>query len=254
MIKNRIIPAPPVDYEAYCAVPVPTDLVYMPNVLLTFVHAIPQECYRYCTSQKHPNVAIDSLPQADRQACLRDYVEERLGRLADYEYGGWINGQQPFVTPRELQLWRLKIFVQYIWFWNLPDDDDLGMIFNLTKRRAANLAADFVARFRKTIIYPFALRRLYALINTTDPESTEKHPKVHAEGNIYRIPSSRLVNAAQYLVEDMRSELPTKRMATPYLWDKEPYRMWIDQVTVDVMKTNEALRAQFYTMYRMPPP
>jgi hypothetical protein len=129
--------------------------------------------------------------EAERQNALRSFVEERLGGLADYEYRNWVNGQEPFVTPRELQLWRLKIYVQYIWFWNLPEDEDLAMIFNLTKRRAANLAADFFARFRKTIIYPVALRRLYALTNTSEPELEKDDPKHHAMGNVYRIPLNR---------------------------------------------------------------
>jgi len=47
--------------------------------------------------------------------------------------------------------------------------------------------------------------------------------------------------------------LPTAlRMASPYLWDREQYRMWMDEVTVDVMKTNEALRLRFYAMYKIP--
>ena len=252
MAKSKNTPTPQVNYEAYFAVPLPTDVIYMPNVLLTFVHSIPQECYGYCNSANHANVNVSTLSATDIQTYLRDYVEERLGKLADYEYRSWINGQQPFVTPRELQIWRLKIYVQYIWFWNLPDDDDLALIFNLTKRRAANLAADFVARFRKTIVYPVALRRLYALINTTDPETDAKHPKVSADGWVYRIPASRLVNAAQYLVEDIRAQLPAMHMSNPYLWDKDQYRMWIDKVMVDVMKTNEALRIRFYTMYKIP--
>lgn len=252
MAKPKQPQMPPVDYEAYRAVPPPTGLPYMPNVLLTFVHAIPVECHEYCTSAKHPNVDPSTLGDANLQAYLRDYVEERLGCLSEYEYREWINGQQPFVTPRELQIWRLKMYVQYIWFWSLPDDEDLALIFNLTKRRATNLAADFFARFRKTIVYPVALRRLYFLINTRTAETSAKHPKVPAEGDIYRIPSSRLVNAAQYLVEDIRSVLPALQMASPYLWDKEQYRMWIDKVTVDVMKTNDSLRLRFYQMYRIP--
>jgi len=28
--------------------------------------------------------------------------------------------------------------------------------------------------------------------------------------------------------------------------------MWMDEVTVDVMKTNEALRLRFYAMYKIP--
>jgi hypothetical protein len=243
---------PPVDYEAFFPVPLPTDLLYMPNVLLTFVHAIPEECYEHCKSEKHSGANPVTLAFGERQAHLRDFVEERLGKLADYEYRQWINGLQPFVTPRELQIWRLKMYMQYIWFWSLPDDEDLALIFNLTKRRAANLAADFFARFRKTMVYPVALRRLYFLINTTEPETTEAHPKVSATGLIYRIPSSRFVNVAQYLVEDIRAHLPALHMQNPYLWDKEQYRMWIDKVTVDVMKSNDQLRTQFYSMYKIP--
>jgi hypothetical protein len=252
MAKNKSILPISIDYEAFAPVPIPQDLLYMPNVLQTFVHSIPPECYGFCASRKQPKADVANLSPTDRQIYLRDYVEERLGDLADYEYRLFINGQQPFVTPRELQIWRLRIYVQYIWYWSVPDDEDLSLIFNLTKRRAANLAADFVARFRKTVVYPVALRRLYALINTADPEKTDKHPKVPATGNIYRIPSSRYVNAAQYLVDDIRTQLPALRMTSPYLWDREQYRMWIDQVTVDVMKTNEPLRLRFYAMYKIP--
>ncbi len=252
MAKNKTPQKPPVDYEAFLPVPIPAALNYMPNVMLTFVHSIPRECYPYCTSKKCPTGDVSALSPDQLQLYLREYVQERLSALADYEYRGFINGEQPFVTSRELQIWRLKIYVQYIWYWNLPDDEDLALIFNLTKRQASNVAGDFIARFRKTIVYPVALRRLYALINTTESESTEKHPKLNANGNIYRIPSSRFVNAAQYLVDDIRTQLPALRMASPYLWDKEQYRMWIDDVTVDVMKTNNELRLQFYGMYKIP--
>lgn len=239
----------PTDYEAYFEVKIPSDLVYMPNVLVTFARAIPAECHAYCTSRKFPNTN-----KGERQAILQAYVEERLGSLADYEYRAWINGQQPFVTPRELQLWRLRNYVQYIWYWNLADDEDLAMIFNLTARKAANLASDFIARFRKTIIYPVALRRLYHLINTVEPEQAgEKHSKgLPASGSIYRIPSARFVVAAQYLVDDIRLQLPAKRMASPYLWDREVHRMWIDTVSVDVIKTDKVLQKLFYDMYKIP--
>ena len=243
----------PVDYEAYFAVPIDNDLLYMHNVLLTFANAIPENCHEYCLSAKHPAYTASVSGDA-RQQYLRDYVEERLGQLADQEYRGWINGQQPFVTPRELQIWRLRQFVQYIWFWNLPDDEDLAMIFNLTKRRAANLASDFIARFRKTIIYPVALRRLYHLINTTNPvkPEPEQHPKNPARGFIYQVPTRRLIDAAQSLVEDIRTEIPKLRMASPFVWDKDLNLVWIDIVTKDVMKTNDALRKRLYEMYKIP--
>jgi hypothetical protein len=249
----RVTPLPVIDYEAYAKVDVPTDQVYMHNVLQTFVHAIPKYCYQYCDSGLHQGKDIISLPDDRVHVALRAYVEERLGKLADYEYRSWMNGQQPFVTPRELQIWRLRLYVQYIWFWNLPDDDDLALIFNLTKRRAANLTADFVARFRKTIVYPVALRRLYALINLDTPVKTgAKHPKGFAIGEVFRIPTSRFVDAAYFLVEDIRTHIPNLLMTVPYLWDREKYLMWMDNETIKVMKSNEELRLRFYSMYKIP--
>ena len=241
------------DYEAYFAVPVPGDLVYMHNVMLTFANAIPEDCHRYCTSAKYPSASAHPAGGGDaRQAFLRAFVEERLSKLAEYEYRGWINGQQPWVTPRELQIWRLRQFVQFVWFWNLPDDEDLAMIFNLTKRRAANLAADFIARFRKTVIYPVAMRRIYFLINETKPvfDKTVEHGKSPAKGFVYRLPARRLLDAAQSLVDDIRTELPSTKMAAPYLRDRDLNYMWIDEVSVDVIKTNNQLRKRLYDMYK----
>lgn len=245
--------APIVDYEAHFAVPVSTDIVYMHNVLLTFANNIPDDCHPYCVSTKYK--AYDSSLRGDSlQAFLRDFVEERLGKLADLEYRGWINGQQPFVTPRELQIWRLRQFVQFVWFWNLPDDDDLAMIFNLTKRRAANLASDFIARFRKTVIYPVALRRLYHLINNTLPvfDKPKQHSKHHADGFIYRVPARRLIDAAQNLVDDIRTVLPNTKMVAPYVWDRDLNYMWMDVETVNVIKTHDELRRRLYAMYKIP--
>jgi hypothetical protein len=242
-----------VNYQAHFEVQPPAGIVYMHNVLSTFANNIPDNCHPYCVSEKHPTFSI-AIQGEQRQVFLRDFVEERIGKLADLEYRGWINGQQPFVTPRELQIWRLRQFVQYIWFWNLPDDDDLAMIFNLTKRRASNLASDFIARFRKTSIYPVALRRLYHLINTAPPvyDKPQKHPKRNANGFIYRIPARRMLDAAQNLVEDIRSELPNKKMDAPYLWDRDLNYMWMDVEAVDVIKTNDELRQRLYAMYKIP--
>jgi hypothetical protein len=244
--------APPVDYEAYFPVKLPADIVYMHNVLLTFVNAIPSDCEVHCLSEKHP-VAPDLNDESARQAFLRDFVEDRLCKLAEHEYRGWVNGHTPFVTPRELQIWRLRQFVQYIWYWNLPDDEDLSMIFNLTKRRASGLASDFIARFRKTVIYPVAMRRLYSLINLNDPvQEGQSDPKGRAKGAVYTVASRRLVEAAQNLVDDIHTEKPGKIMAPPYVFDEELNRMWIDNETIDVMKTDERLRKRLYEMYKIP--
>ena len=238
--------------NGYFRVLPPATVTYMHNVLATFVNAIPEGCYPFCESTKYPKITAVMIAKTPRP-WLMDFVEERLGQLANYEYREWINGQQPFITFGELQLWRLKLYVQYIWFWNLPDDEDLAMIFNLTKRRAGSLANDFIARFRKTAIYPVALQRLYDLIISTKPVRTKiRNVKDTAIGDIYKMPSARLVNTAQYLVEDLAILVPAKRMAIPYLWDKDQYWMWVDEVMVDVMKTNQAVKNALFTMYPIP--
>jgi hypothetical protein len=222
-------------------------------VLLTFAGAIPEYCYRYCTSAKHPR--FTGVPQGDDLTVyLRDYVEDRLNQLADYEYREWMNGRQPFITPRELQIWRLRQFVQYIWFWNLPDEDALAMIFNLTKRRAQTLASDFIARFRKTIVYPVALRRLYHLVNTARPvmSNPQPHPKNGADGWVYRVPARRFVEAAQSLAEDLRTEVRDTPINSPFLWDDDFNELWLDREMVNAMTTNERVRKHLYDIYPLP--
>lgn len=224
----------------------------MHNVLATFVSGIPEGCYQFCSSTKHDKITKAMIEKTPRP-WLMAFVEERLEQLADYEYREWINGQQPFITFRELQLWRLKLYVQYIWFWNLPEDDDLAMIFNLTKRRAGSLVMDFIARFRKTAIYPVALRRLYDVIISAQPvRKNESNSKGQARGNVYKLPSARLLNTAQYLVEDLMILVPSRRIANPYLWDPEQSWIWIDEVMIDLMQTNAAVRKQLEDMYPVP--
>lgn len=242
-----------VNYEAYQNGPPPKNVFYMHNVILTFANAIPDNCHQYCISSEYPT--FDGQLQSDTlQKYLGAFVKERLDNLADYEYREWINGQQPFVTPRELQIFRLKQFVQFIWFWNLAEDDDLAMIFNLTKRKASNLAADFIARFRKTIIYPVGLRRIYDLINNTVPVYNESkpHPKSQATGFVYTLPARRLLNAAEALVNDIRTEMPRLTMAPPLLYDRDLNHIWIDMQAVDVIKNNTELRKRLYEMYKLP--
>ena len=246
-------PTPISSPNGYFDVRPPAAIIYMHNVLATFVNGIPEGCYDFCTSNKNSKIT-DAMKNKTPKPWLLDFVEERLGMLANHEYRQWINGQQPFITFRELQLWRLQLYVQYIWFWNLPDDDDLAMIFNLTKRRSASLASDFIARFRKTAIYPVALRRLYDLITAGTPaRRNERNLKGSAKGDVYKIPSARFLNTAQYLMEDLAIEVPGARIATPYLWDKEQYWLWVDERMIDVMKTNKAVQKKLYDMYPVPP-
>lgn len=254
-MANKSAPLKSEPSDAYFDVKLPDEKPYMNNVLLTFVHGIPEECHQYCRSEKHSGSPVTIADIDQRLPLIRDYVEERLKWLARYEYLDWINGQQPFIEPRELQLWRLRMFVQFVWFWNLPDDEDLAVIFNLTTRRAANLAADFAARFRKTVLYPVALRRLYHLLIHSKPLNDKplKNPKSRvAEGNIYSVPTLRYVTTAKHLADDIRNEMPQKRMADPFAWDKEQHQMWVDVEMLDVVKTDDDLRDRLFKMYKIP--
>jgi hypothetical protein len=240
--------------QAFFDVPLPKLQPYMNTVLLAFVQGIPTECHQFCLSRKNPGKNPGSLSDPEqRLPFLRDFVDERLTWLAQHEYIGWVNGKEPFVGPRDLQLWRLRMFVQFVWFWNLPDDDVLALIFNLTVRRASGLAADFEAKFRKTVIYPVALRRLYYLIHNgkvLNPKP-EKHPKSSvAVGDIFAIPSIRYVTTAKSLAEDIRNEMPHKRMADPFLWNREQLQMWLDREMLDVVKTDDAFRERLFDMYK----
>ena len=244
--------------EAFFDVELPEVDPYMNNVLLTFVYGIPIECYGFCVSEesKRKNVKIDDLPSQEQKVpYLVHFVRERLMWLADYEYLTWINGQTPFITPRELQIWRLRQFVQFIWFWEVPDDEDLALIFNLTKIKASTLASDFSARFRKTILYPVSLRRFYYLINNSSPVFSQLVPSAKsksAEGYLYKVPRLRYEATAKFLAEDIRSELPTNRIAEPYLADKDLEHLWIDLTMEDVIKTNRELMEKLFKIYKIP--
>ncbi|MBZ5509442.1 MAG: hypothetical protein LAO78_28660 [Acidobacteriia bacterium] len=98
---------------------------------------------------------------ADQHAFLERYVRYQLDSIAAFEYKRWMNGRMPFVTPRDLQIWRLYMFCRHIWQGRLPRHDHLGILFNLTPRRAAGLLGDFYARFRKRFLFPIFIQQMF---------------------------------------------------------------------------------------------
>jgi hypothetical protein len=98
-------------------------------------------------------------PQVQREF-LERYVRYQLDCIASFEYKKWMNGRMPFVTPRDVQIWRLYMFCRYIWQGRLPRHDHLGILFNLTPRRASGLLSDFYARFRKRFLFPIFIRQM----------------------------------------------------------------------------------------------
>ena len=75
----------------------------------------------------------------EKEEFLNKFVRQKVTRIAQYEHHNWLDGRMPFVTYRELQIWRLRQYVEFIWDWHIPDDEVLASIFNITKRKATNL-------------------------------------------------------------------------------------------------------------------
>lgn len=220
----------------------------MTNVVSLFVLGIPKQHYSDC-GVPHDVLEADGAAETVRER-LNLFVRDRLTALATFEYASWINGRTPFVTPRELQLWRLLQFVKYIWFWDLPENDILATIFNATRRRAANLASDFEARFRKTILYPVALRRLYELLATEPLQERVDHPRRAWKGSTYRVESERYFEYLRTLFSDFRL-FTEKTLIDPAWIDRDERIVWVPLEARDIA-ADANLRERLFAMYRQP--
>lgn len=130
-------PAPP-DYLRLKSPEVPP---FLENVLMVFANWIPEDARENLTVSTEPKTyPVDASETVKRNFRLR-FVRERLEVIARLEYGLWLNGRLPFITPRELLLWRLRQYVEHIWAFELPEDKDLALIFNTTKLRASHVAS-----------------------------------------------------------------------------------------------------------------
>jgi hypothetical protein len=219
---------------------------WMQNVIQTFVRGIPQEERSLCLNGNKPFPKTKS--DAEQLAHLKEFVETRLKRLAEYEYKMWMNGRLPFISPREIQIWRLRQFVEIIWLWNLPDDEDIAMIFNTTKQKAANLANDFIARFRKTVLFPVALRRLFALL-TSKPIEKEVE-KNNFIGSYFRVPSNRYIDDTNLLIAELRQRT-RKVLASASSDVRDPSIMWVSNSVLELV-AESGLRDAVEEIYPIP--
>jgi len=226
----------------------PQNRPWMDNVIRILINGIPEDCYELCQ---------DIVPENNLQEnsqYLKEFVQERLLTLAEREYKLWINGRMPYITPRELQLWRLRQFVQYIWFWNLPDDNDLAMIFNTTKRKASNLINDFIARFRKTLLFPVSIRRLYKVLEDEPVMEDKPHrEKPNVIGNIYELINRRYLDDCNMLINEIRIRLPNNQpISDSYFHNKEILQIWVEQSVVKLIKDNNDIIRDIFNTYPMP--
>lgn len=228
---------------------VPADAKYMENVLTAFVNGIPQTSYASCTLRD--GAGLPSSDDRARKEHLAKFVGERLEDLARLEYVQWINGQLPFISPRELRLWRLQQFAHYVWAWQLPDDDDLAMIFNLTKRQASNLVADFAARFRKTALFPVAIRRVYEALRGTPVLTAIEIKGQSAVGSVFRIPSRRYVDDTNALINEFRLRNPRRVLREAARYQRDDQAMWVSDEVLQLVASDD-LRDEIFALYPLP--
>lgn len=222
------------------------------NVVLVFSNNIPEDARTKCMLNSGESYPVAGDEPAKRRYLL-GFVRERLEMVSRLECALWLNGRLPFITPRELFIWRLRQYVEFIWGFQLPDDDDLAMIFNSTRLKAANLTSDFGARFRKALLFPIALRRLYRIIRDEDPNYRTVDPQYEykkALGKTFRIPSSRYVQDANSLIEEYRLR-SNDFLRNAALLSREQNIMWVSHRIIEYAK-DEKLRTELFELYRIP--
>jgi hypothetical protein len=240
------------DPDEFLALTPPVIPPLLDNVALVFLNNIPQDAKKHCKLSDGAEYPEDEDETAKRRHLL-SFVRERLELISRFEYMSWLNGRLPFVAPRELLIWRLRQDVEHIWAFQLPDDDDLAMIFNTTKMRAAQLAADFTARFRKALLFPIALRRLYRILREEDQHYRvidREYEYRKAYGLTFQIPSSRYVQDANALIEEYRlREGGFLRDAA--LLSKEENIMWVSERVVQLARDDD-IKAELLDLYKIP--
>lgn len=231
----------------FLEVQAPEPPILMNNVVNVFIHGIPEDSFAQCKGSKLSSQVTE---EATHQT-LDEFIRERLNMIALYEYCIWINGQIPFVTSRELELWRLLQFVKFVWFWNLPDDDDLALIFNSTKRKASNLASDFLARFRKTILFPVAIRRLFNMLHQNPVRDNIDHPRKNWKGCIYRIEFYRYFEHLNALIAEITEQTQTVLLDACF-YDREESLIWVPSELREIVIEDNKLQERLFNMYPLP--
>lgn len=223
------------------------------NVLLAFSDNIPEDATSQCQLVKDGSQYPEAADETTRLRHLVAFVSERLELISRLEYTQWLNGRLPFITPKELLLWRLRQYVEHIWAFQLPADEYLALIFNTTKTRAANVAADFTARFRKSLLFPVALRRIFRILRQEDARYTvvdNDYEYNKALGKTFNVPSRRYVNDTNSLIDEFRLR-EHGFLRTAALISKEDNVMWVGHRVIAIAK-DDKIRADLLELYKVP--
>lgn len=230
----------------------PNVPLMLENVTLAFINNIPEDAKHNCKLESGQDFPKNGDQVAARRHLIK-FVRERLERIAHLEYNLWLNGRLPFITPRELLVWRLRQYVEHIWAFQLPDDEDLAMIFNTTKLRAGHLSADFVARFRKALLFPITIRRLYKILRGKDPIHSVVEKDVEykkAYGWTFKIPSNRYIQDTNSLIEEYRLRVNGFLRDAELLYPEDNI-MWVSERVVE-LASDDQIKEELLKLYEIP--
>ncbi len=237
--------------------PRPSIRPYLESMLLIFANHIPREehenCYRFPADGGEP-IPFPEDGDEDRQSeHRRRFAGQQRGRSARYEYSLWVNGRMPFVALREIQLWRLHQFCRFIWRWNIPDNEHVAVIFNLTKRRAGSLVNDFAARFHKVYIFPLIIRSLFRLLRESYDYDLEPQRVMNVLGRRIPIREKRFLDEMNALLAEpvVRSKIGDYRA-----WElpEEPDFMFVPEGAIEKLLDEElGLQKLLEELYPLPP-
>ena len=218
---------------------------YLSPVLTLLAAAIPREVRPNCLLEDGTQFPVNGKDEI-QQAFLLTFVREKLDRVARYEYRHWLNGRMPFVSPRQLQLWRLRQFAEFILDWDLPDDEVLAVVFNLTSRQAGSLVSDFYAKFRKLYVFPRILRRLFALLDDKPQIPQTQYQGVI--GRVYKIPSKRYLEEMNAVINDLRESHRREILVSAVFFRRNQQLMWLAERVIEIMsdKTTRDILTQLY--------
>jgi hypothetical protein len=242
-------PEPPDDTIDVAQIPIEirTDEITLPPLLSPVVRrvakAIPLDVRKSCRISGGP-AYTDFKSEPDWQKFLDEFVRWKLDWLAQYEYRIWLNGRMPFVSARELQIWRLRQFAEHLWDWDLPDDEVLALVFNLTLRQASSMVSSFYAKFRKIYVFPRIVRRLFDLASGM----AQKIREGGIDGRVFQVPSRRYVDEMNVLIAELRERQPRLVFPAAQIFRKNRQLMWVSEDVIKALQ-DPTTQAEILDLY-----
>jgi len=218
----------------------------LPQVISLFIEGIPEkskikcECIINAKNQPYPKTDAENI----KDDFLYEFIKQKIITISNYEYHMWLDGKMPFIIFRELQIWRLRQFVEFIWDWSIPEDELIATIFNLTKGKASNLINDFQARFGKIYILPRTLIRIIDIFKKPpDLDGDQRVPLYGTEiiGNVWIIDNYRTIIDVNIMINELKNITGDKLLAPAVKYKKDDRFMWVSKNVVNKFKKDKYL-------------